>query len=194
VTTGAGKGQGEAPGSGTGRARGTSQGEGTGPGTANGVVTAKATGSGKVKGPGTDPGPNTGSSSRKSYLVINAILASLIILIFLYSAFFKPGDDQYPVKCIHEQLTGQSCPSCGLSRSFSSIIQGDLKTAEEYNVYGMRIFLFFLFHLVMRFSNIVYLLRKPGNIKNLVIIDTGIAILSFILAFRQFFIFIFSYP
>ncbi|MGM0666063.1 MAG: DUF2752 domain-containing protein [Bacteroidota bacterium] len=148
-------------------------------------------GAGTGSGAGLDPGAGTGTGSGNSYLVINAVLAGIIILIFLYSAFFSPGDNQYPVKCIHEQLSGQSCPSCGLSRSFSSIMRGDLQAAEEYNVYGMRVFLFFLFHLVMRLSNIVYLLGKPMHIKNLVIIDSTIAILSFILAFRQFFVFIF---
>ena len=157
------------------------------------LTTGASTDPGKGKGDGavrrTGAGTNPGSSN--SYLVINAVLAALIILIFAYSAFFKPGDEQYPVKCIHEQVTGQSCPSCGLSRSFSSIMRGDLKAAEEYNDYGMRVFLFFLFHLVMRLSNIVYLLRKPINIKNLVLIDSAIAIISFILAFRQFFLFYF---
>lgn len=153
--------------------------------------------SGDIRGTGSDSGSGAGEGTGpvtgpwNSYLIINAVLAALIILIFAYSAFFKPGDEQYPVKCIHEQLTGQSCPSCGLSRSFSSIMRGDLQAAEEYNVYGIRVFLFFLFHLVMRLSNIVYLLRKPVNIKNLVLIDTALAIISFILAFRQFFVFYF---
>lgn len=153
------------------------------------VTSGDLTGTGSDSGTGAGEGTRSGRGSGNSYLVINAVLAGIIILIFAYSVFFKPGDKQYPVKCIHEQLTGQSCPSCGLSRSFSSIIQGDLKAAEEYNVYGMRIFLFFLFHLVMRLSNIVYLLRKPVDVKNLVLIDTAIAIISFILAFRQFFVF-----
>lgn len=148
-------------------------------------------GTGLDPGAGTETGAVTDTATWNSYLIINAVLAGIIILIFLYSAFFSPGDNQYPVKCIHEQLSGQSCPSCGLSRSFSSIMRGDLQAAEAYNEYGMRVFLFFLFHLVMRLSNIVYLLGKPMHIKNLVIIDSTIAILSFILAFRQFFVFIF---
>ena len=171
--------------SGTGAGRGS--GTGLGPGTVTGKDSGTDTEDGAGTGAGTDTDPDPGTWN--SYLVINAVLAALIILIFAYSAFFNPGDEQYPVKCIHEQLTGQSCPSCGLSRSFSSIMRGDLKAAEEYNDYGMRVFLFFLFHLVMRLSNIVYLLRKPINIKNLVLIDTAIAIISFILAFRQFFLF-----
>jgi len=84
-------------------------------------------------------------------------------------------------------ITGEPCPSCGLSRSFSYIIRGDIAAAEMQNVYGMRVFLFFLFQLVMRLSNIVYLLRKPIYLKELTLADSLIAIITFMLAFRQFF-------
>jgi len=132
------------------------------------------------------------SGNRNAYQLINLIFAGIIILIFIYSGFFSPGENNYPVKCIHEQIIGQPCPSCGLSRSFSSIMRGDISTAEMYNKYGMRIFLFFLFHLVMRLSNIVYLLRKPSQINKLIVIDSSLAIITFALAFRQFFTFYFK--
>ncbi|MDT8401445.1 MAG: DUF2752 domain-containing protein [Bacteroidales bacterium] len=127
-----------------------------------------------------------------SYMVVNAVFAGIIILIFIYSGFFCPAENNYPVKCIHEQITGQACPSCGLSRSFSYIIRGDFASAEMHNEYGMRIFLFFLFHLVMRLSNIVYLSRKPLQVRKLIILDSSLAIISFILAFRQFFVYYFD--
>jgi len=132
------------------------------------------------------------SGNSNAYLVINVVFAGIIILIFIYSGFFSPGENNYPVKCIHEQVSGQPCPSCGLSRSFSSIIRGDFSTAEMYNKYGMRIFLFFLFHLVMRLSNIVYLLRKPLHVRRLMLTDSSLAIITFLLAFRQFFVFYFK--
>lgn len=129
------------------------------------------------------------SAYGNSYMVINAVFAGIIILIFIYSGFFCPAEKNYPVQCIHEQITGQACPSCGLSRSFSYIIRGDFTSARMHNEYGMRIFLFFLFHLVMRLSNIVYLLRKPLQIRKLIILDSSLAVISFILAFRQFFVY-----
>lgn len=131
-------------------------------------------------------------NQRQTYLAINAIFAGIIILVFIYSGFFHPEKNNYPVECIHEKITGEPCPSCGLSRSFSYIIRGDLSTAASYNVYGLRVFLFFLFQLVMRVSNIVYILRKPVYLRELTIIDPVIAIITFILAFRQFFVYYFQ--
>lgn len=55
------------------------------------------------------------------------------------------------------------------------------------NRYGMRIFLFFLFHLLMRLSNIVIIMRRKMYIRQLIIADSSIAIITFILAFGQFF-------
>ncbi|MDZ7738141.1 MAG: DUF2752 domain-containing protein [Bacteroidales bacterium] len=125
--------------------------------------------------------------SHRSYLLINAVFAGIIILVFLYSAFFSPERNDYPVQCIHERVSGEPCPSCGLSRSFSYILQGDLESAAMANSYGMRIFLFFLFHLLMRLSNIMIIVRRKMYINQLVIADTSIAIITFILAFGQFF-------
>lgn len=131
-------------------------------------------------------------NQRQTYLAINAIFAGIIILVFIYSGFFRPEKNNFPVECIHEKITGEPCPSCGLSRSFSYIIRGDLSTAASYNEYGLRVFLFFLFHLVMRISNIVYILREPVYLRELTIIDPVIAIITFILAFRQFFVYYFQ--
>ena len=135
---------------------------------------------------GVDP-----TSERKTYLAINAIFAGIIIIIFIYSGFFCPEKNNYPVKCAHEQITGQPCPSCGISRSFSYIIRGDLETAASYNQYGIRLFLFFVFQLVMRFSNIMFIIRKPQYFRQLVIFDTAMAIITFLLAFNQFFLYYF---
>lgn len=129
---------------------------------------------------------------RNSYLLINGIFAGIIILMFIYSGFFSPDKNNYPVKCIHEQLTGKECPSCGLSRSFSFIIRGDLKSAAEFNEYGLRIFIFFVFQLVMRFSNIVFLMRRPAKMSNLILFDCTLAIATFLLAFGPFFGFYYS--
>ena len=108
-------------------------------------------------------------NEKNTYLVINIIFAGIIILVFIYSGFFCPEKNDYPLVCIHERITGEPCPSCGLSRSFSYIIRGDISTAASYNEYGLRVFLFFLFQLVMRLSNIVYILRKPSFIRELTI-------------------------
>jgi len=126
---------------------------------------------------------------KKTYLVINVIFAGIIVAILLYSGIFNPENNNYPVQCIHEKITGEPCPSCGLSRSFSYILRADLKTAMEFNKYGLRVFLFFSFHLVMRVSNILYISLKGRNIRQLIILDSVVAGFTFIIAFGQFFIY-----
>ncbi len=77
------------------------------------------------------------------YLLINSILAGVIILIFIYSGFFSPVKDNYPVVCIHEKLTGEPCISCGLSHSFSLIIRGKISEAYAWNILWIKSLPFF---------------------------------------------------
>ena len=121
-----------------------------------------------------------------SYQLINYIFAGIIVCVFIYSGIFSSQTNNYPVHCIHEQLTGISCPSCGMSRSFSSLIRGDIDLAMEMNPYGPRVFLFFVFQLILRVSNIIILKRRPGLVKQLIKLDVGLSILSVGLAFWQF--------
>ena len=78
------------------------------------------------------------------YIAVNISLAVVIVLIMAYSAFFSPEKDNYPVVCMHEKLTGESCISCGLSHSFSLIVRGRFSESFDLNPYGFRVFLFFL--------------------------------------------------
>lgn len=121
-----------------------------------------------------------------SYRLINYILAGIIVCIFIYSGIFSPLSNNYPVSCVHEQLTGMSCPSCGMSHSFSYIIRGDIAQALEWNIYGPRVFLFFLFQLFLRISNLVILNRKPSMIRSVTIYDISLSALSVGLGFWQF--------
>ena len=97
------------------------------------------------------------------YLIINIIFAGVILLIFLYSGFFSPEKDSYPVICIHEKITGEPCVSCGLSHSFSLIVRGRIDEAYKWNQYGMRIFLFFALQLVMRVAFSFFYLNSALN-------------------------------
>lgn len=121
-----------------------------------------------------------------SYKLINYIFAGIIICIFIYSGIFSSEKNSYPVHCIHEQITGISCPSCGMSRSFSCVVRGDFKEAAEWNAYGPRVFLFFFFQLLLRVSNIIVLKRKPSLIRQLTIYDISLSIISVVLGFWQF--------
>ena len=110
----------------------------------------------------------------------------------IYSGLFSPERNKYPVKCVHEQITGKPCPSCGLSHSFSYIIRGNFKSANDWNTYGMRVFLFFLLQLLMRISGIIVLLRNRLVPKNMIFADIGISLIAFGLSFSQFVSYYFS--
>jgi len=130
---------------------------------------------------------------KESYLTINIVLTGVIMLVMIYSIVFSPDKDDYPVTCIHEKLTGEPCVSCGLSHSFSLILRGRFNEAYQWNVYGMRVFLFFALQLLMRIAFSLFYIRFTDTRKQLMIMDIIGSILLFLLAFRQFFSYLIHY-
>jgi hypothetical protein len=120
------------------------------------------------------------------YLIINAVFAGIIILIFIYSAVFSPDKNNYPVVCIHEKLTGQPCFSCGLSHSFSLILMGRFDEAFSWNPFGMRVFLFFAAQLLMRIVFPVLWVKHEETRKQLIILDSAGSLIIFLIAFGPF--------
>jgi hypothetical protein len=127
------------------------------------------------------------------YLVINLVFAGIIVLIMLYSVIFSPEKDNYPVPCIHEKITGEQCPSCGISHSLSLIIRGRMEEAYEWNNNGMRVFIFFLAQLLMRiFFSRSYLINPESRSQLLIMDITGSSIL-FLITFMPFMIYLFRW-
>ena len=126
------------------------------------------------------------------YLIINIFFAGVILLIFAYSGFFSPEKDNYPVTCIHEKLTGGQCVSCGLSHSFSLIVRGRIEEAYRWNLYGMRIFLFFATQLVLRVAFSIFYMKYPDTRKQLIIVDCIGSGIIFLVSFWPFIGSIFS--
>jgi hypothetical protein len=122
----------------------------------------------------------------RPYLIINIIFAGVIMLIFAYSGFFSPEKDNYPVVCIHEKLTGEPCFSCGLSHSFSLIVRGRIDEAYQWNIYGMRVFLFFSLQLILRVAFSLFYVKFPGTGKQLIITDCIGSGVIFLMAFWPF--------
>jgi hypothetical protein len=120
------------------------------------------------------------------YLIINIILAGVILLILAYSGFFSPEKDNYPVVCIHEKLTGEPCVSCGLSHSFSLILRGKISEAYKWNIYGVRVFIFFAAQLLMRVVFLIFYLKNPGTGKQLITYDIVVSLMLFIVTFLPF--------
>jgi hypothetical protein len=126
------------------------------------------------------------------YLIINIALAGVILLIFLYFGFFSPEKDNYPVVCIHEKITGEPCASCGLSHSFSLIVRGRIAEAYEWNVYGLRIFIFFAAQLIMRIVFSIFYLKYPATNRQMITYDIAISVMLFIVCFLPYMEFIYN--
>lgn len=129
---------------------------------------------------------------REPYLIINIFFAGVILLIIAYSGIFSPEKNNYPVVCIHEKLTGQPCVSCGLSHSFSLIVRGRIDEALKWNLYGLRVFLFFFSQLILRIAFSAFYIKYPDTRKQLIIIDCIGSGLIFLIAFWPFIASIFS--
>jgi hypothetical protein len=141
-----------------------------------------------------NPGSNlTVRFRNEPYLLINSILAGVILLVFIYSGFFSPDKDNYPVVCIHEKLTGEQCASCGLSHSFSLILRGRISEAYDWNLYGLRVFIFFAAQILMRVVFSVFYLKYPGSGKQLITYDIAVSVMLFIVSFLPFIRWIFYF-
>ncbi|MBG0860187.1 MAG: DUF2752 domain-containing protein [Bacteroidales bacterium] len=122
------------------------------------------------------------------YLIINIVFAGVIVLILAYSGLFSPDKNNYPVVCIHEKLTGEPCVSCGLSHSMSLILRGRIEEAYDWNIYGMRVFLFFAAQLFMRILFSRMYIVYPELRKYLITYDIAGSVLMFTLTFWPYFI------
>jgi len=126
------------------------------------------------------------SISTDPYLIINIFFAGVILLILAYSGFFSPEKNDYPIICMHEKLTGEPCVSCGLSHSFSLIVRGRIDEAYQWNIYGMRVFLFFVLQLILRAMFSIFYLRYTDTRQQLIITDCIGSGLVFLIAFWPF--------
>jgi hypothetical protein len=120
------------------------------------------------------------------YLILNILFAGVIILIIIYSGIFSPDQNNYPVVCLHEKVTGKPCFSCGLSHSFSLIVRGRINEAFQWNIYGMRVFLFFASQLILRIVFSFYYLKNTAVQKQLIIIDSIGSGILFLITFWPF--------
>jgi len=126
------------------------------------------------------------TADQRAYFAVNIILAGVILLIMGYSAFYSPDENEYPVVCIHEKLTGEQCPSCGLSHAFSLIIRGRIDEALLLNSASLRVFLFFALQLFMRLGLGVRNLLTGRWLKSIAGTDALVSSLMALYAFYPF--------
>ncbi len=127
-----------------------------------------------------------GSLRNEPYLVVNIIFTGVILLIIGYSGIFSPEENNYPVACLHEELTGFPCVSCGLSHSFSLIVRGRINESYNWNPYGMRVFIFFASQLLLRMVFSFFYIRHKATRRELIIIDCIGSGIIFLIAFWPF--------
>jgi hypothetical protein len=122
----------------------------------------------------------------RPYFLINIILAGVILLIMGYSFFYSPDEENYPVPCVHEMMTGEPCPSCGLSHAFSLIVRGRADEALQWNSQSARVFLFFALQLVMRVALVTRMLFTDRGLRQIAITDAAVSSLMALAAFFPF--------
>ncbi|WP_407660182.1 hypothetical protein [Marinifilum fragile] len=86
-------------------------------------------------------------------------------------------------------MTGKDSPSSGLSRSFSALTQGDVKSARDLNPYSIQIFLFFTFQLIFRLLTFLLMKKSFSWINIYILADITLSILFFLLVFKPLIIF-----
>ena len=134
-----------------------------------------------------NPGKNLSFRFRNEpYLLLNLIFAGVVVLVIVYSGIFSPDRNDYPVACIHQKITGEPCFSCGLSHSFSLIVRGRIHEAYQWNIFGMRVFLFFVLQLVLRIVFSLYYTGSADTGKQLIIMDSIGSGIMFLIAFWPF--------
>ncbi len=120
------------------------------------------------------------------YKTINVALAGVFGFVIIYSSLIFPNSKN-SVSCYYEQKYGVSCPTCGVTRAFNSIIKGDLKIATELNKNSLQLFCFFSFQFLMRLALVVFNshVKSVRALNVLIISDITVSSFLFILAFRN---------
>lgn len=88
-------------------------------------------------------------------------LIAILVTVFVAS-FVLPVSPLYEVRvCLFHNLTGYSCPGCGLGRSFCALSRGDVGLAFSAHWLGPAFYLVFLFVLVRALAELALRRRLP---------------------------------
>lgn len=126
---------------------------------------------------------------KSPYTIINLIFAGIIGAIFLYSGIFSSAEDNHPVPCVHKQLTGEECRTCGFSNAFSELVRGNFSEAKSFNPIAPQVFIFFLLQLMMRGFFLLMATKFHGNLKEIILADVIFSVILFLWTFRQLLVF-----
>lgn len=124
--------------------------------------------------------------SGRPYFILNVILTGVILTIMGYSFFYSPDEEKYPVPCVHQAITGEPCPSCGLSHAFSLIVRGRIDEALQWNSQSIRVFLFFVVQFFMRIGLGAWTIVTARGLKQITVADATVSSAMTLVAFYPF--------
>ena len=124
--------------------------------------------------------------SGRPYFILNVILTGVILTIMGYSFFYSPDEEKYPVPCVHQAITGEPCPSCGLSHAFSLIVRGRIDEALQWNSQSIRVFLFFVVQFFMRIGLGAWTIVTARGLKQITVADATVSSVMTLVAFYPF--------
>ncbi|HAN79339.1 MAG TPA: hypothetical protein DCQ31_17025 [Bacteroidales bacterium] len=118
----------------------------------------------------------------KTYRIINLFFAGVAAIILLYSGIFSTEKSDYPIRCIHKNLLGYECSSCGLSRGFSEAVRGNFSEAEQLNLNTLKIFIFIAGQFMLRLLIAIVLKLQPLQFNKIIRFDIFASAIWFIYA------------
>lgn len=110
---------------------------------------------------------------------------SLICLLCILTLFFIFFIFNFHANCLFLKYLHIYCPGCGLTRSFKAILQLNLKSAVQYNILGIPLFVFMIYSMIrlsidsirnkhQYFHELNYFLSKYYIIILIIILENGI--------------------
>jgi hypothetical protein len=114
-----------------------------------------------------------------SFFILNLTFFCLICIGLIY--FLSSSTPQNQIQCISLKNSGNLCPTCGFTRSFSHFILFDFKGGIRFNEASIYFFIFLFYIFFSRLLWIlIFLFKKNKDVnKYLLFIDLGIILISF---------------
>ncbi len=92
-------------------------------------------------------------------IVLSAIIV-ISIIAYIEEEQVYVADNIVIGKCIIKEMTGIDCPSCGLTRSFVSISNGQWIRSLKYNFAGLLIYILLISQII---NSSLFIVRKKYN-------------------------------
>ena len=85
---------------------------------------------------------------------IKIFLAAVFLGVILFPFLINPAPAGI-ITCKFHQITGHSCPTCGLTRSLVALIHFHVKEAFQYHLFGPLVYVIFLVFFIASLTEII---------------------------------------